>query len=114
MSGLVLDGLGSRPARLNVYVSGERVACVCPHAELAADKTISANGLVVAPGFIDTHSHSDLLLFSDPLAKSKITQGVTTEIVGQDGFSVASIRKELQPELAKYLSGLAGELEDWR
>jgi len=114
MDGLVLDGLGNRPARLNVYVCGERVACVCLHAELAADETISAKGLVVAPGFIDTHSHSDLLLFSDPLAKSKITQGVTTEIVGQDGFSVAPIRKEVQPELAKYLSGLAGELEDWR
>ena len=74
MGGLVLDGLGSRPARSNVYVSGERVACVCSDAELAADETISAKGLVVAPGFIDTHSHSDLLLFSDPLAKSKIAQ----------------------------------------
>jgi len=114
MDGLVFDGLGNQPVRSNVYISGDRVACVSLEAELAADETISAKGLVVAPGFIDTHSHSDLLLFSDPFAKSKITQGVTTEIVGQDGFSVAPIRKEIQPKLAKYLSGLAGELEDRR
>jgi len=114
LDGLVFDGLGDPPARLNVYVSGDRIAHISLDTGLAADETISASGLVVAPGFIDTHSHSDLMLFSDPFAKSKITQGVTTEIVGQDGFSVAPIRKETQPELARYLSGLAGQLEDWK
>ena len=114
LDGLVFDGLGNPPARSNVYVSADRIARVSLDAGLAADETISASGLAVAPGFIDTHSHSDLLFFSDPLAKSKITQGVTTEIVGQDGFSVAPIRKEIQPELARYLSGLAGQLEDWK
>jgi len=114
LDGLVFNGLGNSPVRSNIYVSGDRIARISLDAGLAADETISASGLAVAPGFIDTHSHSDLLLFSDPFAKSKITQGVTTEIVGQDGFSVAPIRKEIQPELARYLSGLAGQLEDWK
>jgi len=114
LDGLVFDGLGSPPVRLNVYISEDRIARISLDADLAADETISASGWAVAPGFIDTHSHSDLLLFSDPFAKSKITQGITTEIVGQDGFSVAPIRKEIQPELARYLSGLAGQLEDWK
>jgi len=113
LDGLVFDGLGNPPVRSNVYVSEDRIAHISLDADQAADETISASGLVVAPGFIDTHSHSDLLLFSDPFAKSKITQGITTEVVGQDGFSVAPIRKEIQPELARYLSGLAGQLEDW-
>lgn len=113
IDGLVYDGLGNPPVRSNIYITGDRIQQITA-GKMAADEAISARGLVVAPGFIDTHSHSDLLIFSDPFAKSKITQGVTTEIVGQDGFSVAPIRREVQPELAKYLSGLAGELEEWR
>lgn len=114
LGGLVYDGLGNTPLRSNVYISEGRIACVSLDAGLGADDTIAASGLAVAPGFIDTHSHSDLLLFSDPFEKSKITQGITTEIVGQDGFSVAPIRMEVQPELARYLSGLAGQLEEWK
>lgn len=114
MNGLIFDGSGSPPARSNVYISDERITRISPEAGLAVDETISAKELVVAPGFIDTHSHSDLMLFSDPFARSKITQGVTTEIVGQDGFSVAPVNNEIQPELAKYLSGLAGQLDDWK
>ena len=114
MNGLIFDGLGNPPIRSNIYVSGDKIGLTSSEEESGADETISAKELVVAPGFIDTHSHSDLMLFSDPFAKSKITQGVTTEIVGQDGFSVAPVQKEVQPELAKYLSGLAGQLDDWK
>ena len=114
INGLILDGLGNPPIRSNICVSGDKIGLVSSEEESGADETISAKELAVAPGFIDTHSHSDLMLFSDPFAKSKITQGVTTEIVGQDGFSVAPVQKEVQPELAKYLSGLAGQLDDWR
>ena len=114
MNGLIFDGLGNPPIRSNIYVSGDKIGLTSSEEESGADETISAKELAVAPGFIDTHSHSDLMLFSDPFAKSKITQGVTTEIVGQDGFSVAPVQKEVQPELAKYLSGLAGQLDDWK
>lgn len=114
MNGLIFDGLGNPPIRSNIYVSGDKIGLVSSEGKLGADETISAKELAVAPGFIDTHSHSDLMLFSDPFAESKITQGVTTEIVGQDGFSVAPVQKEVQPELAKYLSGLAGQLDDWK
>ncbi len=112
--GLIFDGLGSQPTKSNLYIADDRIARVSTEAELTVDETISAKELILAPGFIDTHSHSDLILFSDPFARSKITQGVTTEILGQDGFSVAPINKEIQPDLAKYLSGLAGQLDDWK
>ena len=112
--GTVIDGLGNPSTKSNVYISGDKIKSVSSSNMPAADETISARGLIVAPGFIDTHSHSDLLLFTDPFAKSKITQGVTTEILGQDGFSVAPVKREVQPELARYLSGLAGQLDEWK
>jgi len=113
LDGLVLDGLGNPTRKHNIYVAGDRIELVSSGEMLPADETLSTKGLVVAPGFVDTHSHSDLMLFTDPFAKSKITQGVTTEIVGQDGFSVAPVRRDVQPELARYLSGLAGQLDHW-
>jgi N-acyl-D-amino-acid deacylase len=113
LNGTICDGLANPPVKSNLYISGDRIALISQE-ELAAGETILAQGLVVSPGFIDTHSHSDLLLFQDPLAKSKITQGVTTEIIGQDGFSVAPIQKDAQLELARYLSGLAGQLDEWK
>ena len=62
----------------------------------SAIKIIDARGLVIAPGFIDIHSHSDQLLFEDGHAQSKIRQGVTTEVVGE-GFSAAPYQGKLAP-----------------
>ncbi|MBS7638050.1 amidohydrolase family protein, partial [Candidatus Bathyarchaeota archaeon] len=70
-----------------------------------------------APGFIDTHSHSDLMLIAEPEARMKIMQGITTEIVGQDGLGEAPIRGDLLEDWRRYLSGLNGDPEiewDWR
>jgi N-acyl-D-amino-acid deacylase len=79
-----------------------------------ADTVINVHGLVVSPGFIDTHSHSDLFLLSEPEAKSKTMQGVTTEIVGQDGLGEAPITDEWIGDWRRYLSGLNGDPEiDW-
>jgi len=113
VDGIVYDGLANPGVNSNIYISKNRIQLVSPQKRISAKDTISAAGLAVAPGFIDTHSHSDLQLFSDPFARSKITQGVTTEIVGQDGFSVAPVEKKIQPDLARYLSGLAGSIDDW-
>lgn len=79
-----------------------------------ASVIIDASNHIVAPGFIDTHSHSDLFLIHDPEAKAKIMQGITTEVIGQDGLGEAPIRDELKPEWRKYLSGLNGDPPiDW-
>jgi N-acyl-D-amino-acid deacylase len=85
--GNVIDGTGVPAAEMDVAVSGGRFAAV---ARRIADKgtvEIDARGLVVAPGFIDIHSHGDGSLFSDPRSESVIRQGVTTIVVGQDGGS---------------------------
>ena len=87
--GTVYDGTGAPPIRADVRISGDRIAAVGPN--LAADgaRVIDAAGHAVAPGFIDIHSHTDTELLRSPNAESKVRQGVTTEVAGQDGSSVA-------------------------
>jgi N-acyl-D-amino-acid deacylase len=85
---LVFDGLGNPPVSADVAVSGDRIADVGAHLLTGRAETIDLDGLALAPGFIDIHSHTDLDLFVSPLAESKIRQGVTTEVAGQDGSSI--------------------------
>jgi N-acyl-D-amino-acid deacylase len=73
------------------------------------NEIMDIQGLIIAPGFIDTHSHSDLFLIHDPSSLPKIMQGITTEIIGQDGLGEAPIREEYVPEWRRYLSGLNGD-----
>src|SRR4029077_20106036 len=70
-----------------------------------AKKIIDADGLAVTPGFIDIKTHSDFVLPINPKAESKVRQGVTTEIVGHCGFSVAPVLPGKAQVLADYLSG---------
>jgi N-acyl-D-amino-acid deacylase len=79
-----------------------------------AESLIDAGGLVVAPGFIDTHSHSDLMLMAEPEARQKVMQGITTEVVGQDGLGEAPMRDDVVDDWRRYLSGLNGNPDvDW-
>ncbi len=86
-NGRVIDGTGGPAVAADVAVEGDRIAAVGPGLNGEAARTIDAKGLVVAPGFIDIHSHSDLVLDTCPSAESKVRQGVTTEVVGMCGFS---------------------------
>src|SRR2546426_351068 len=72
-----------------------------------AHRTIDARGQVVAPGLIDIHTHSDFTLPLEPRAESKIRQGVTTEVVGNCGFSAAPALPGRAPDLAEYLASSA-------
>ena len=83
------DGLGGEPVRADVGVAGERVAAVGDLSRAAAREEFDATGLLVCPGFIDAHTHSDAYLLVEPGAPSKIRQGVTTEITGNCGASAA-------------------------
>jgi N-acyl-D-amino-acid deacylase len=86
----IVDGTGGPSTTGSVGVRAGRIAAVGRVTGPAA-RTIDANGLVVAPGFIDPHSHSDYALLTDGNAESKIRQGVTTEVIGESG-SVAPQR----------------------
>lgn len=94
-NGLVVDGEGSPAYPGTVLVEGGRIAAVVgPDESVAADMVIDAEGHVVAPGFIDMHSHSDIALLVDPAAQSALRQGITTQVTGLCGFSPAPIPAE--------------------
>src|SRR5687768_5471287 len=83
-NGRIVDGTGNPWVNGDVSVKGDRITQI-GRIDGSAKREIDARGLVVAPGFIDMHSHSDFLLFEDGHAQSKIRQGVTTEILGEGG-----------------------------
>ena len=98
--GLVVDGTGRAAFPADVLVEGDRIADVIdrpgrvrspsgPDCIRLADTVIDATGCLVTPGFIDAHAHSDAYLLIEPDAPSKLSQGITTEINGQCGGSVA-------------------------
>ena len=86
--GRVIDGLGGPGRDIDVAITGDRISALGRDLRIAGAQTIDVRGLVIAPGFIDIHSHTERSLLTDPTAQSKIRQGVTTEIAGQDGGSV--------------------------
>jgi N-acyl-D-amino-acid deacylase len=84
---MVVDGSGRRAFRANVRIVGDRIAKVGRFSPRAGEEIIQARGLVVAPGFIDIHNHSESALFSEPALASQVSQGITTLAVGPDGGS---------------------------
>ena len=91
-NGWVADGTGNPTYPADVAVQGERIAAVGTLApEVQAGRTIDATGKIVCPGFIDAHSHSDSTILLNPEAHSTVRQGVTTEIVGNCGHSLAPL-----------------------
>jgi len=85
--GTVVDGTGASGRRADVRISGDRIVEVGALTPRPDERVIDARGRVVAPGFIDTHSHADRGLLEMPEAESQIRQGITTAVVGQDGGS---------------------------
>lgn len=102
--GLMVDGSGDDPEIADIGIKDGRILAIEQDSKFRAYRTIDARGLIVAPGFIDIHSHSDYTLIRNGEAHSKIRQGVTTEIVGQDGRSPAPIT-DLSREYFRSLYG---------
>ena len=105
--GLVIDGSGRLGEIGDVAISDGRIAAVGRTLSGRPAKVIDAEGLAVAPGFIDIKTHSDFTLPINPKAESKVRQGVTTEIVGHCGFSVAPILPGKRQLVQDYLSASA-------
>ena len=107
-NGDIVDGSGKPRYRGDIAIRDGLIQAIGVVNEESTE-SIDISGMVVSPGFIDTHSHSDLFLIHDPSSLPKIMQGITTEIVGQDGLGEAPIRQEFVAEWRRYLSGLNGD-----
>ena len=130
---LVVDGTGGEPYRADVVTRDGRITGIHregdpgprpgsasgprpgPHAGPAPLRTVDADGLALAPGFVDMHAHSDLALLTDPGHEAKAAQGVTLEVLGQDGLSYAPVDDRTLAGLRRQLAGWNGEPQglDW-
>jgi N-acyl-D-aspartate/D-glutamate deacylase len=113
--GTVVDGTGAPGIQADVGVRDGRVTAITPHLAGSATYQIDATGKIVAPGFIDMHTHSDFTLLSTPSAESKVRQGITTEVVGNCGFSPAPVALQTLGLLKEYVGFLNPDLAwDWQ
>ncbi|MEV0370469.1 D-aminoacylase [Streptomyces sp. NPDC050636] len=104
----VIDGTGGASYRADVALDRGRIAAVVREGEgrrPTARRVLDARGLALSPGFIDMHAHSDLALLSDPSHEAKAAQGVTLEVIGQDGLSYAPVD---DPTLAQVRAQITG------
>ncbi|MFD3451766.1 amidohydrolase family protein [Streptomyces sp. NPDC058691] len=112
----IVDGTGNPPYTADVGITHGRITEIgCAR---TASRTLDATGLALAPGFIDMHAHSDLALLTDPAHEAKAAQGVTLEVLGQDGLSYAPVDDRTLDTLRGQLAGWNGDPEgleyDWR
>lgn len=115
--GTIIDGTGRPGFEGDVAIRRNWILAVdAPGSLQGAPEEFDCDGMVIAPGFIDTHSHSDLRVLVEPELPMKVRQGITLEVFGQDGISVAPIRRADRPQMERSLAGLLGKLDrewDW-
>jgi N-acyl-D-amino-acid deacylase len=113
--GFVVDGTGSPARRADVGIRDGRIEAIGEG--LTCDRVLDAAGRVVCPGFIDMHTHSDLALIETPALAMKLAQGVTLEVLGQDGLSCAPVVDEHLELVTALIAPLDGETREpwsWR
>ncbi len=103
--GTVVDGSGRTAFPADVGIVGSMIAAVGDLSSASAEHVVNAAGLVVCPGFVDVHTHSDLTLLINGRAESKVRQGVTTEIIGNCscGKGIKATQKEFTCDCGKII-----------
>jgi N-acyl-D-amino-acid deacylase len=114
-NGTIVDGSGGAQYAGNVAVEDAWITAVGQVEGSGFDQVIDAGGMAISPGFIDTHSHSDLQVLVNPYVEPKIRQGITTELLGQDRISMAPLPQKYVSPWRKNLAGLEGDSDriDW-
>lgn len=107
----VIDGSGNDSYRGDVGLEGDTIAATGRVPERESAEVIDGTGLVLAPGFIDLHSHSDLEALLNPGQLNKISQGVTTEVAGNCGFSLFPVTEAGRPAVAGMMKAFNKEME---
>ncbi|MFE7123940.1 amidohydrolase family protein [Streptomyces sp. NPDC057617] len=121
----VVDGTGGPSYRADVGITDGRISAINKETpgggRLSGARVLDADGLVLSPGFIDMHAHSDLALLRDPDHSAKAAQGVTLEVIGQDGLSYAPVDDrtlaQVRQTIAGWNGGAPGDTSvdfDWR
>ncbi|MGE6730500.1 amidohydrolase family protein, partial [Streptomyces sp. NPDC059900] len=118
----VIDGTGGASYRADVGVHEGRITTIHREGDAGprptGTRTVEAHGLSLAPGFIDMHAHSDLALLRDPDHSAKAAQGVTLEVIGQDGLSYAPVDDRTLAQVRQAITGWNGDGSDidfdWR
>jgi N-acyl-D-amino-acid deacylase len=115
----VVDGTGAERYAADVLVVGDRIASIGRGGLDKLDpREVNATGLVLAPGFVDMHSHTDLAVLAHPGHEAKLSQGVTTEVTGQDGLAFAPVDDATLAVIRRQIAGWHGSFPDelftWR
>lgn len=108
-NGRVIDGAGNPWKWADVAVENDRIVALGTLRGAAAKQLINADGRFVTPGFVDFHTHSDLQPLADPLYECKTRQGVTLDVIGQDGLGLAPVTSQTAAQLRSQLAGWNGD-----
>ncbi len=103
INGKIIDGTGAPGYYADVLVEDDRIIKIGDLRGIAADREVDAEGLCVAPGFIDVHTHSDLSVLYDGRAENRIYDGVTTDVCGNCGIGPAPVSDQYEGQLKTYL-----------
>lgn len=116
-NGKIIDGTGSPWYYGDIGISNGIIKKIGKLNHIESVETIDAQRQIVSPGFIDMHTHSDLVILDEPLIEAKVRQGITTDLLGQDGIAAAPLPSEYVSPWKKNMAGLNGTppIEwDWR